>query len=114
MIAEPGPSSLSFVVEAHLDLGDPVNAAVARDFVDEVRHPHVRIGSVPGPTQRLRAQLRGEGTIEARAYAVDHVQIGSPGAIGFGSSVRTERSTLLAAASRSYDGSWRRRDDCVS
>ena len=114
VIAEPGPSSISYVVEEHLDLGDPVSAAIARDFVEQVRHPRIRIGSVLGPTERLRDRLRSEGTIEARTYAVERETTGSPEAIGLSSSASRERSTLLAAASRSYDGAWRSRDDCLS
>ena len=73
-----GASSRSFAVEAHLDLVDPANAALAAAFVDDVRHPRIRIGAVLGPAERLRERLHSDGTIEARVYAVEHRQLGSP------------------------------------
>ncbi|HZO36746.1 MAG TPA: hypothetical protein VFB41_07715 [Solirubrobacteraceae bacterium] len=112
LVASPARQR-SYVVEAHLDLGDPVSAAIARDFVEQVRHPHIRVGSVLAPAQLLRDRIATEGTVEARAFAVERETLGSPEALGAGSSVSWERLTLLAAASRGYDGAWRSRDDCV-
>jgi len=109
----PLAAQRSYVVETHLDLGDPLSAAIARDFVDEMRHPNVRIGSVLAPTQRLRDRLGQEGTIEARAFAVEREGTGDSEAIGVGTSTSRERLTLLAAVSRGYDGAWRSRDDCL-
>jgi hypothetical protein len=112
LLARPA-GQRTYVVEAHLDLGDPVSAAIARDFVEQVRHPKIRVGSVLGPAQRLRDQLRREGTIEARSFAVERETSGNPETIGIGTSASRERLTLLAGLWRGNDGGGGRRDDCL-
>lgn len=107
-----------YVTTAHLDLTDPVNLALTRDFLRSMRgslkHPLPELGD------RLREQIDGQAQIEARAYDQDesggtHLAATISAGVRLGASYDSAGSStrLVAAASRGLDGQWLVREDCA-
>jgi hypothetical protein len=119
LLAVPTRGERVWVTEAHLDLSDPDDAALARSFVAQVRDPRPRLGRAVDVSRRLAERLDRAAVIHARTYAF---QASTSGLDAHGSAqgikgalthqVVEERSRLLAAATRGRDGSWVTREDC--
>jgi hypothetical protein len=120
MLGVPTSGDRLYTTEEHLDLTDSENLSVARDFISQVEHPHLRLGSAVDVAARLRERLRESGTHETRTYGMDD-QLDETGGhvaaelkIGAEVSHEVERTRLLAAMSRGLDGQWHKRDDCLA
>jgi len=106
--------------EQHLDVTDPANLVVARDFLDQVRNPHPRFGRAVAVSRALRRRLDETGTVQARTYATGSSSVGASAHLGAGLKVgggythTTASARLLRAMLRSPTGVWTRRDDCVA
>ncbi len=106
-------------VEEHLDLTDPRNAAVARDFIAELSSPRPGLGEAVVVADALRARIDAAGTTQARLYSLEesgretggHVAAGVGLGGEVGSTVRDVR--LLGAADRDGDGRWSTSSDCA-
>jgi hypothetical protein len=109
----------SYVEEHHLDLTEPDNLRLARDFFRQVRDPAYRLGPAVSVSRALAARLAAAGTIDARTYMTEGSRAGVDGSVAVGvrlggSVVRgSESARLVAAATRGIDGLWRRRVDCL-
>ncbi|MFM8561708.1 MAG: hypothetical protein ACKOB9_06375, partial [Solirubrobacterales bacterium] len=105
--------------ETHLDLTSSANLEAARNFIEAVRSPKLRLGAVVAVSEALRRRLDSYGVRQRRAYLLDVRHTGARGKVGAGVSVglRGERSEesarLVDAAVRGLDGNWHRRDDCL-
>lgn len=109
----------SYLTTAHLDLTDPVNLALARDFIGSMKGSPKQ--PLPDLDDRLREQIERQAAVETRAYDNDEsggthlaatlsagVRLGAAYDSGGGS------ARLVAAASRGLDGQWLAREDCVA
>jgi hypothetical protein len=121
LLAVPTRGERVWVTEAHLDLSDPDDAALARSFVAQVRDPRPRLGAAVDVSRRLAERLDRAAVIHARTYALQATTSGldvhgSARGIKGALTHQTveERSRLLAAATRGRDGSWVTREDCES
>ena len=119
LLAVPTRGERVWVTEAHLDLSDPDDAALARSFVAQVRDPRPRLGAAVDVSRRLAERLDRAAVIHARTYALQATTSGldvhgSARGIKGALTHQTveERSRLLAAATRGRDGSWVTREDC--
>jgi hypothetical protein len=119
LLAVPTRGERVWVTEAHLDLSDPGDAAIARRFVAQVRDPRPRLGPAVDVSRRLAERLDRAAVIHARTYALQATTTGldAHGSAGGIKGALThqsveERSRLLAAATRGRDGSWVTREDC--
>jgi hypothetical protein len=108
----------SWVTETHLDLTDAANLAVARGALSQApdsRHPRAFVDALRALSRRVGAQ----GVIHARTYAVDTSTFGIEGhggvelKLGGKYERTTDKTRLVAAATRGIDGRWRRRTDCL-
>jgi hypothetical protein len=117
-----GPPGVARMYESeeHLDLTDPANLAAARDFLDQVRDAHPRLGRAVAVSRALHRRLDEAGTVQARTYATGSSSIGATAHLGAGVKVgggythTTASARLLRAMLRSPTGVWTRRDDCVA
>ncbi len=105
--------------ETHLDLTAAANLEAARDFIEAVRSPKLKLGAAVAVSEALRRRLDSHGVRQRRVYLLDVRHTGARGRVGAGVSIglRGERSEesarLVEAAVRGLDGNWRRRDDCL-
>ncbi len=105
--------------ETHLDLTAAANLEAARDFIEAVRSPKLKLGPAVAVSEALRRRLDSHGVRQRRVYLLDVRHTGARGRVGAGVSIglRGERSEesarLVEAAVRGLDGNWRRRDDCL-
>jgi hypothetical protein len=110
----------SYVEEDHLDLTDPDNLRLARDFFRQVREPAYRLGPPVAVSRALSERLAAAGTIDTRTYATEGSRAGVDGAVSVGVRVGgslargSESARLVGAATRGIDGLWRKRTDCLS
>ena len=107
--------------EEHLDLTEPESRDVARAFLAQVVSPRPRMGRVVAVSAALRRVLDDRGVLDTRVYEVTQgpasgVGVGGRLGIRLGADyARSSGSTrLVAAAQRAADGTWRRRDDCLT
>jgi hypothetical protein len=120
MLGLPTKGDRLYSTEMHLDLTDAGNLALATDFIAQVEHPGLRVGSAVDETAQLRERLRESGTQETRTYTMDaqRDEIGGHLAaefkIGAELSHTVEHTRLQAAMSRGLDGVWRKRSDCLA
>jgi hypothetical protein len=114
----PTALARSWVTETHLDLTDAGNLAAARGALahaPDPRDPRAFIDALRALSRRVREQ----GVIHARTYAVDTSTFGVEGhggaALKLGAKYEqtTDKTRLVAAATRGIDGQWRRRNDCL-
>jgi hypothetical protein len=114
----PGaPDGRAFAVDAHLDLTDPANLAVARGLLDAMR-PHA--GSPAAATRALRERLAAHGTVEARV--VDRSEDAGSRSLGLPVGPRVSvdwahanvATRLRSAVSRGLDGQWIPRTGCLA
>jgi hypothetical protein len=123
LLSAPTGRLRTYVEETHLDLTDPESLRVARDFLEQVRHPDaVKIGGAAvAIAGALRRRLDAVGVVHARTYDADERRYGIDGSVGLegvqlGASLSRTLldSHLVAAATRGLDGVWRVRRDCLS
>jgi hypothetical protein len=122
MLSAPTGHLRTYVEETHLDLTDSESLRVARDFLEQVRHPDaVHTGAAVAVAAALRRRLDAVGVVHARTYDADERRYGIDGSVGvegvqLGASLSRTLldSHLVAAATRGLDGVWRVRRDCLS
>ena len=122
LLSAPTGHVRTYVEETHLDLTDPESLQVARDFLDQVRHPDaVHTGAAVAVAAALRRRLDAVGVVHARTYDADERRYGIDGSVGvegvqLGASLSRTLldSHLVAAATRGLDGLWRTRRDCLA
>lgn len=109
----------SYLTTAHLDLTDPVNLALARDFIGSMRGSPKQ--PLPDLDDRLREQIEHQAAVETRVYDNDesggtHLAATLSAGVRLGASYDSAGGSarLVAAASRGLDGQWLAREDCVA
>jgi hypothetical protein len=114
----PSSGGRRWVVEAHLDLSDASNLAVANAFVASLRAFPPNPVAVAGAAADLARRIDERAVVDLRTYALDRavngfeVHAGDGIGLGGGHESSTENTRLIGATTRGLDGQWRRRDDC--
>jgi hypothetical protein len=120
LLGTPGRRARTLVREEHLDLTDAGNLELARAFLAQVDHPHLRLGDAVDVSAQLARRLDAVGVIDVRSYDADsrHYGVDVGGSVGLqlGASYDHDagESHLRAAATRGIDGRWRTRGDCLA
>jgi hypothetical protein len=114
-VGVPTAAGRRWVTETHLDLSEAGNLTATHALLSALADPG-RWSGVADAVRALSERIDENGVVDVRTYAVDRRRTGVSteltGDLGFQFENTTERTHLLAAATRGIDGQWRDRDDC--
>ena len=116
----PSGTSRAWSTDTHLDLTNTDNLAAAKAFLEQVQHPHPRLGRAVQVSRELARRLEQFGVVNTRAYATTRRRFGIEGQVGaldvrIGGHMTTQddEMRLVGAATRGLDGTWVTREDCL-
>ena len=115
----PTVGARRWIAEAHLDLSDGANRDAATALVAALGAFPPQPEAVKAAARTLARRIDDHAVVDLRAYELDRMSegldlaVGDGVGVGFATSDATERARLIAATTRSQDGQWHRRTECI-